>query len=75
MSFITAGIGSPPAYSMNATGSTTASRSGQRTLAQSELEAANLILWDALLPSNSAAVMGNVPNVTLKWRHKSQTLY
>ncbi|KAL5105767.1 DmX-like protein 1 [Taenia crassiceps] len=63
MTFATVGVGSAPPFATgNATGpgsavTTTATRPGQRILTQSELEAANLIIWDALLPSNCAAVM------------------
>ncbi|VDK36475.1 unnamed protein product [Taenia asiatica] len=63
MTFATVGVGSAPPFATgSATGSgsavtSTATRPGQRTLSQTELEAANLIIWDALLPSSCAAVM------------------
>ncbi|EUB57127.1 DmX-like protein 2 [Echinococcus granulosus] len=63
MTFATVGVGgAPPFTTGSATGSgptvtSTATRTGQRILTQSELEAANLIIWDALLPSSRAAVM------------------
>lgn len=64
MTFATVGVGSTPPFAAgSATGpgtaaTSTATRPGQRTLTQSELDAANLIIWDALLPSSCAAVMG-----------------
>ncbi|KAL5961440.1 DmX-like protein 2 [Taenia solium] len=63
MTFATVGVGSAPPFATgSATGSgsavtSTATRPGQRILSQTELEAANLIIWDALLPSSCAAVM------------------
>ncbi|VDM18853.1 unnamed protein product [Hydatigera taeniaeformis] len=63
MTFATVGVGGAlPFTTGTATGPgstviSTPTRPGKRTMAQSELEAANLIIWDALLPPTCAAVM------------------